>query len=99
MVQNFYAALGQGDGATASSLVIPQKRAGNYAPAALSNFYGHMAQPLQLRAVSVTGPNMVLARYSFVYAGGRACNGAANVRTTQVGGQTLIASIQALNGC
>jgi len=99
VVQNFYAALGQGDGATASSLVIPQKRAGNYAPAALSNFYGHMAQPLQLRAVSVTGPNMVLARYSFVYAGGRACNGAANVRTTQVGGQTLIASIQALNGC
>jgi len=99
VVQGFYAALGQGDGATASSLVIPQKRAGSFGPAALSNFYGRMAQPLQLQTASVTGPNTVFVRYTFVYAGGRACDGAANVRTTQIGGQTLIASIQALNGC
>jgi len=98
-VGNFYYALGQGDGATASSLVIPQKRAGNYAPAALSNYYGRMAQPLQLQSSTMTGPNTVYARYTFVAAGGRACNGAANITTTQIGGQTLIASIQALNGC
>jgi hypothetical protein len=99
VAQSFYAALGQGDGATASSLVIPQKRAGNYAPAALSNFYGRMAQPLRLQAAGLTGPNTVFVRYSFVTAGGGACNGAANVRTTQVSGQTLIASIQTLSGC
>jgi hypothetical protein len=99
VVQSFYAALGQGNGATASSLVIPQKRAGAYAPAALSNFYGRMAQPLQIQSVAMTGPRTVFVRYSFVYAGGRGCNGAANVRTIEVGGQTLIASIQALNGC
>jgi hypothetical protein len=98
-VGNFYYALGQGDGATASSLVIPQKRAGNYAPAALSNYYGRMVQPLQLQSSSMTGPNTVYARYTFVAPGGRACNGAANITTTQIGGQTLIASIQALNGC
>jgi hypothetical protein len=98
-VGSFYYALGQGDGATASSLVIPQKRAGAYAPAALSNYYGRMVQPLQLQSSSLTGSNTVLVRYTFVAAGGHACNGAANVTTTQVGGQTLIASIQALNGC
>ena len=99
VAQSFYAALGQGDGATASSLVIPQKRAGNYAPGALSNFYGRMAQPLQLQAAGLTGPNTVFVRYSFVDANGRGCNGAAVVHTTMIGGQTLIASIQALNGC
>jgi hypothetical protein len=98
-VGNFYYALGQGDGATASSLVIPQKRAGNYAPAALSNYYGRMAQPLRLQSSSMTGPNTVYVRYTFVAAGGRPCNGAANVSTTQIGGQTLIAGVQALNGC
>jgi hypothetical protein len=99
VVQSFYAALGGGYGGTASMLVVAQKRVGNYSPAALSNFYGHMVQPLQLQSAGMTGPDTVLVRYTFVAAGGRACNGAANVRTTEVGGQTLIASIQALNGC
>jgi hypothetical protein len=98
-VGNFYYALGQGDGATASSLVIPQKRGGNYAAGALSNYYGRMLQPLQLQSSSMTGPNSVYVRYTFVAAGGRACNGAANVSTMQIGDQTLISSIQALNGC
>jgi hypothetical protein len=99
VVQSFYAALGGGYGGTASMLVVPQKRVGNYSPAALTNFYGHMVQPLQLQSAGMTGPDTVLVRYTFVAAGGRACNGAANVHTTEVGGQTLIASIQALNGC
>jgi hypothetical protein len=99
VVQNFYSALGGGYGGTAAMLVVPSKRVGNYSPAALSNFYGHMSQRLRLQSAGMTGPDTVLARYSFVAVGGRACNGAAVVRTTQVGGQTLIASIQALNGC
>jgi hypothetical protein len=98
-VGNFYYALGQGDGATASSLVVPQMRGGNFAPAALSSFYGRMTQPLQLQSSSMSGPNTVFVRYTFVVAGGRACNGAANVYTTQVGAQTLISSIQTLTGC
>jgi hypothetical protein len=99
VVQSFYAALGGGYGGTAAMLVVPGKRVGAFAPAALSNYYGHMVQPLQLQSAGMTGPDTLLVRYSFVAAGGRACNGAARVRTTQVGGQTLIASIQALNGC
>jgi hypothetical protein len=99
VVQSFYAALGQGDGAAASSLVIPQKRAGAYSPAALTDFYGRMAQPLQVQALSARGSNAVFVRYSFVAAGGRGCNGAALVHTAVIGGQTLITGIQALNGC
>jgi hypothetical protein len=99
VVQAFYAALGQGDGATASRLVIPQKRAGNFSAAALSSYYGRMSQPLQLLGARQTGPGTVAVRYSFVAAGGHACNGAANVQTVEAGGQTLIAGIAALSGC
>jgi hypothetical protein len=99
VVQAFYAALGQGGGATASSLVIPQKRAGNFSAAALSAFYGHMAQPLQAQGFAQPGPSTVVVRYTFVAAGGHACNGAARVQTVSAGGQTLIAGISTLTGC
>jgi len=95
----FYTALGRGDGVTAATLVEPQKRGGNYAPAALSRYYGGMSQALQLLAAQQTGPSTVFVRYSFVAPGGRACNGAANVRTVEIGGQYFISGIQALNGC
>jgi hypothetical protein len=99
VVRAFYTALGNGDGVTASTLVEPQKRGGNYAPAALSRYYGGMSQALQLLAAQQTGPGAVFVRYSFVAPGGRACNGAANVHTVEIGGQNFISSIQALNGC
>jgi len=99
VVSAFYAALSQADGATASNFLIPEKRAGPFAAAALSQFYGQMSQPLRLESAEMSGPRTVLVRYSYVYASSRSCNGAANVRTTVVDGQTLIAGIQALNGC
>jgi hypothetical protein len=99
VVRAFYAALGNGDGATASSLVIPAKRVGNYAPAALTRYYGALLQPLQVTAIQQTAPGVVTVRYAYVAAGGRACNGAAIVHTVQAGGQALISAIQAPNGC
>lgn len=99
VVRAFYTALGAGDGSTAATLVEPQKRSGNYAPAALSRYYGSLSQPLQLLAAQATGPSTVRVRYAFVAAGGRACNGSASVHTAQIGGQTFISGIQALNGC
>jgi hypothetical protein len=98
VVQDFYQALGQADGAQASVDVVPEKRSGNYAPAALSRYYGSMAQPLQLLSATVAG-STVAVRYTFTAANGRVCNGAANVFTTNRGGVQLISSIQALNGC
>jgi hypothetical protein len=98
VVQDFYTALGSADGARASGDVVPEKRSGNYAAAALSRFYGSMSQPMQLTSATVAG-DTVAVRYGYVYANGKACNGAANVFVTTRNGQALISSIQALNGC
>ncbi|HXQ09988.1 MAG TPA: hypothetical protein VN805_03205 [Caulobacteraceae bacterium] len=98
VVEDFYQALGQGNGAQASVDVVPEKRSGNYAAAALTRYYGSMTQPLQLVSATAAG-NTVAVRYTFTDANGRACNGAANVTTTSRGGVQLISTIQALNGC
>jgi hypothetical protein len=98
VVQDFYRALGQGDGAHAAADVVPEKRAGNYAAAALTGYYGSMARPLKLVSATAAG-SVVAVRYSFTDAHGRACDGAANVLTTNRGGVQLISAIQALNGC
>jgi hypothetical protein len=98
VVQDFYNALGSADGARASGDVVPEKRSGNYAAAALSRFYGSMSQPMQLTSATVAGET-VAVRYTYVFANGKACDGAANVAVTTRNGQALISSIQALNGC
>ena len=98
VVQDFYSALGSADGVRASGDVVPEKRSGNYAAAALSRFYRSMSQPMQLTSATVAG-DTVAVRYDYVYANGRACDGAANVFVTTRNGQALISSIQALNGC
>jgi hypothetical protein len=98
VVQDFYNALGSADGARASGDVVPEKRSGNYAAAALSRFYGSMSQPMQLTSATVAG-DTVAVRYTYVFANGKACDGAANVAVTTRNGQALISSIRALNGC
>jgi hypothetical protein len=98
VVQDFYYALGSADGARASGDVVPEKRSGNYAAAALSRFYGSMSQPMQLTSATVAG-DTVAVRYTYVFANGKACDGAANVAVTTRNGQALISSIRALNGC
>lgn len=98
-VRAFYAALGAGDGNTASLQVIPEKRSsGAFSPGAISRFYGHLPQPLRLTGIDATagGAYRVTYRYS---AGRSRCNGSAVVRLTQRGGRNFIRSIQALSGC
>lgn len=97
-VEAFYSALAAGDGAAASSMMVPAKRSGPFAPAALSAFYGRLAEPLRLLGVSPVDPGTYEARYTFV-SGKRRCNGLAIVRTAKVGGFNLIDSIRAKNGC
>jgi hypothetical protein len=99
-VQAFYAALGRGDGAAASDLVVPEKRAGGpFSADALSAWYGAMRQPVTLRVATQSTPGLVRVRYGFVDAHGHACDGAADVSVTDAGGQWLISGIHALNGC
>jgi hypothetical protein len=98
-VRAFYGALGAGDGAAASALIIPEKRIrGAFTPAAMSRFYGRLPDPLRLTEIAPAGPGAFRVRYH--YSAGRSqCDGRAIVAVTQRDGRALIRSIRALSGC
>ena len=97
-VRGFYAALAEGMGAEAALFIVPERRSGPFAASAMSRFYGHLVEPLELLSLVSEAPDTYLARYHFRSASGE-CNGSARVRTVNRGGSNLIFSIQALNGC
>jgi hypothetical protein len=98
-VRAFYNALGEGNGAAASSQVIPEKRAsGAFSPGAIARFYGRLPEPVRLSGVVPLGGGTY--RVTYHYSAGRSrCNGSAVVRLTDRGGRTLIRSIHSLSGC
>ena len=97
-VRAFYGALNGGNGAAASSQVIPEKRWGAYSPGEMSRFYGHLREPIRLTTVRPLPDGAF--RVTYHYSAGRSrCDGRAVVRLTKRGGRSLIRSIQALNGC
>jgi hypothetical protein len=98
-IRTFYSALGYGQGATASAMVVPEKRASAaYSPAGLSQFYGGLAQPIRLLDISQSGPSAYLVHYRYATRS-RVCDGRAIVTTALRGGNNLIQSIKALDGC
>jgi len=100
IVRAFYAALEGGDGETASSLVIPEKRkAGPFSASELSNFYGRLELPLRLIEVHRAGDNLYDATYTYKVRNGRFCNGRSSVRTVSVQNQVLIGGIRSPNNC
>jgi hypothetical protein len=98
-VRAFYGALGAGNGAAASSQVIPEKRSSRaFSPGAISRFYGRLPEPLKLTSIVPVsgGAYRVTYRYS---AGRSRCNGSAVVKLANRGDRDLIRSIQSLSGC
>ncbi len=99
VVRQFYAALGKGQGDVASQLVVPEKRAsGPFSPAQLTQFYGHLIEPISLLDLAAQGQDAFLVRYHYV-ASKLQCNGRAIVKTVIRDGQYYIESIRALSGC
>jgi hypothetical protein len=99
-VQAFYLALSAGSGEQAARFVVPEKRAaGPLSAAAMTRFYRDLNEPLSLLDVRAVGPDEYRVRYGFVGRDRRRCDGAAVVRTVTRGGENLISSIRALNGC
>lgn len=98
VVRAFYAALGSGNGAAASSQVVPEKRSnGPFSAGAISRFYGRLPEPLLLTSVTTEGNAY---RVTYRYSAGRSrCNGVAVVRITSRGGRDLISSIRSVSGC
>jgi hypothetical protein len=98
-VQNFYSALGRGDGVTANSLMVLEKRASPaYQPDAIEAFYGHMVEPVTLVSVSASGSGDYEVRYRYRKQTA-ICNGHAVVTTQESGGRTLIARIKTIGNC
>ena len=99
-VRAFYLALAAGNGDEAASFVTPEKRAsGPLSASAMTAFYGNLNEPLTLVDVLPIRPNEYRARYTFVARGAKRCDGIAIVRTTQIGSENFISSINAVNGC
>ena len=97
-IRGFYTALSDGQGQVASQFIIPEKRTGPFAPAALSRFYGALSEPIRLIDISESGPSDFTAHYTFRSRSG-VCKGRATIHTEMRQGHNLIASIHALNGC
>lgn len=91
----FYAALSRGDGAAASRYVTAGKRQkGPFSADALTQFYGALATPLTLRAVTALDAGRVQATYSWASAA-KHCDGTAILSIAPENGALLIQSIKA----
>jgi hypothetical protein len=99
IVRGFYGALGAGNGAAASSHIIPEKRSSRaFSPEGISRFYGKLREPVRLTSVAPAGGGAY--RVTYRYSTGRSrCNGTAVVSVTNRGGHQYIRSIRALSGC
>lgn len=98
-IRAFYAALGDGQGAIASSFVVPEKRRlPAFSAAGLSGFYGKLAQPIRLLDTAQSDATHYVVHYRYGTAT-HICDGRATVTTGVRGGRNLIESIRPLNGC
>ncbi|KAH2821890.1 hypothetical protein KXV85_002533, partial [Aspergillus fumigatus] len=74
-IRTFYAALGDGQGADASAMVVPEKRASPaFSASGLSRFYGSLAQRIRLIDIAQSNASTYLVHYRYATAS-RACDG------------------------
>jgi hypothetical protein len=99
-VREFYLALGRGDGDTASSLVIPEKRtAGPLSAKNISEFYSSLTEPLRLLGLTTVDGNNYQATYTYRAGRAHVCAGSATVNVVKRDGRSYIDGIKALQGC
>lgn len=96
VARSFYSALAKGDGVSASTLVIPEKRGiGPFSELEISRFFGGLQVPLVVEDIRQTGENTVNVRYRYSKDSSRYCKGNAVVTTINKYGKTLIEKIAA----
>ncbi|MDC7789485.1 caspase domain-containing protein [Rhodoplanes sp. TEM] len=100
VVRSFYQALGNADGATASRLVVGEKRlSGPFNAEAITRFYSSLAEPLRIESLSPIGSDQVLVEYRYSKNRRTMCRGSAIVTVINRNGSLLIEGIKALRGC
>lgn len=98
-IRTFYAALSEGQGADASAMVVPEKRATPaFSPAGLTRFYGSLKQRIQLLDIAERDAGSFAVHYRYATAS-QVCDGRAIVTTIRREGRNFIQGIRALNGC
>ena len=97
-IRGFYEALRLGIGEQAAEFIVPEKRKGAFDPAAMTRFYGGLAEPMVLDSIDKLSNTSFHVTYRY-RAGKTVCNGAATVDTTNRKGEFLIQSIKPLTGC
>ncbi|AEH63648.1 hypothetical protein [Zymomonas mobilis] len=98
-IRAFYTALGDGQGAAASALVVPEKRSTPaFLASNLTKFYGSLTDRIQLLDIAQESTNIFIVRYHYA-AKSHICNGRASIMTSMRNGRNFIQSIHALNGC
>lgn len=99
VVTAFYNAMGSGDGAAASELIVPEKRLkGNFTAESLSKLHSMLVGDFNLVEVRQGGPSIYLVHYKYETSG-TSCDGHSIVYTVNRNGSHLIQRIKALNGC
>jgi hypothetical protein len=99
-VQEFYDALGKGDGARAAAVVVQEKREeGPLSAQALTKFYSSLRAPLRVTKLDPIDDDTVFVRYQFVTADDHLCLGTATVSTAHRDGDTLVKGVHAFSGC
>jgi hypothetical protein len=99
-VREFYSALGQGDGARAAAVVVPEKRkSGPLTARELTRVYGSLRTPLRITKIDPINDDTVFVRYQFVTSDDHLCLGSATVNTTSRNGEALVRGVRTLNGC
>jgi hypothetical protein len=96
IIKAFYLALSQADGATAASLVVPEKRGkGAFNEANITRFYSSLREPLKILSIERISSDFAEVKYKFVRPNGSVCYGTAKVNTIFSNGKTLIQGISA----
>ena len=98
IVRRFYEALGVGDGARAAAVVVPEKRARNFSPEAMSRFYGSLVEPLRLVSISPREARVFVAKYEY-RTSSRVCDGEAEVTVEDRSDRWYISGIKSKSGC
>jgi hypothetical protein len=98
-IRAFYDALHAGQGATASSYVVPEKRRlAAFSPDALARYYGNMASPITMIDIVQRSANTFLVHYRYGTRT-RTCDAHSTITTESRNGRNFIQAIRPVEGC
>ena len=98
-IRAFYDALHAGQGATASSYVVPEKRRlAAFSPDGLTRYYGSMAAPISMIDIVQRSANTFVVHYRYSTRT-KTCDAHATITTESRNGRNFVQGIKPIEGC